>query len=161
MDLTWIILGTLLTVVLAACANQVAHEFRAWAPWIIKRLIRYAVLGLPEASRERYQEEWSSAIGEVPGDVGKIFEAIGLLFASKRMAAELRAASTRRATALQLTPFDTSDSAFARRVHALERDLARERELGRQLAADAREAHSALLKTLEDARKVLEQHNLR
>ena len=96
MDLTLIALGALATVILAASGNQAAHEFRAWAPWIIERLIRCAVVRLPETARERYEEEWSSHVSELPGDIGKLIAALGFLRASKRMRPDLQTEEVQR-----------------------------------------------------------------
>jgi lipopolysaccharide/colanic/teichoic acid biosynthesis glycosyltransferase len=74
-----------LGILAAATSRQLADEFKAWTPWLIKRCIRRAVRQLPESLRERFTEEWQSHINEIPGEVGKLFEALGYLRASWNM----------------------------------------------------------------------------
>jgi hypothetical protein len=69
----------ILGVVAAALSPVFADEFKAWMPWFTKWLIRRAIGRLPEDQRERYREEWSSDIEETPGDIGKIFKAMGFV----------------------------------------------------------------------------------
>jgi Bacterial sugar transferase len=57
-------------------------ECKAWAPWIVRWIIARAVRNSPEKMRERPAEEWSSYVGEVPGDIGKLIAALGFFQAS-------------------------------------------------------------------------------
>ena len=70
----------------AAFSNQLTHEFQAWTPWAVRFLIAKAVRLLPHVERQRLEEEWKSHASDIPGSIGKIIFAAGLL----------RAADTRR-----------------------------------------------------------------
>jgi|ERR1700730_801549 len=89
MELTWggILLGVL-GILAAAFANKLANDFRAWCPRITAKLIKRAVRRLPEEQRSRFEEEWTSYIQDIPGELGKILSACGLLVASRRMACD-------------------------------------------------------------------------
>ena len=69
--------SAIVAIVYSAMGRQVTREFNAWTPWIVEHLVRRAVSKLPEAQRERFEEEWRSHIDEMPGDVGKLLAAIG------------------------------------------------------------------------------------
>jgi hypothetical protein len=69
----------------ATVSRQLTDEFKAWTPRIIEWLIRRAVRKLPEGYRERYGEEWRSDINETPGEIGKIWVALGFLSAPRKM----------------------------------------------------------------------------
>jgi hypothetical protein len=62
-----------------------ADEVKAWLPSIAKRITRAAVCKLPEEQRERYDEEWSSHLEEVPGPLAKICLAFGFLYTTRQM----------------------------------------------------------------------------
>jgi hypothetical protein len=78
-----------LAIVGAALSRQLADEFKAWTPWIAERLIRRAVRKLPQDQRDRCEEEWRSHVNDTPGELGKLLEAPGCVWASRRMASEL------------------------------------------------------------------------
>jgi hypothetical protein len=88
----FLILGAIgiwmLSVVTAALSRLLAYECKAWVPWLTKWIIRRATAGLPEDQRERYKEEWTSHIGETPGDIGKIVTALDFVRAAKRVSTE-------------------------------------------------------------------------
>jgi hypothetical protein len=91
-DAFWIlcVIGIwILGVVTAALSRLLADECKAWVPCFIKWLIRFASAGLPEDHRERYKEEWQSHIDEIPGDIWKIVNAVGFVWASQRMSSEM------------------------------------------------------------------------
>ncbi|SRR5258708_29876589 len=75
------LVGTLGT----ALSRLLTDEFRAWIPWIIERMVRRAVVGLPASQRERFEEEWESHVNDVPGEIGKLTVALGFLTAARRM----------------------------------------------------------------------------
>jgi hypothetical protein len=77
-----------LGIVAAALSRQLADEFKAWTPWIVERLIKCAVHKLHHEQRERFEEEWLSHISEIPGEVGKLIAALGLVRASLRMSGD-------------------------------------------------------------------------
>jgi hypothetical protein len=66
-------------------SRQLTDELKAWTPRIIEWLIGCAVLRLPKDQRERFGEEWRSHIYETPGEIGKLFNALGLLLAARKM----------------------------------------------------------------------------
>lgn len=80
-------LGLLAASILAAALSRiVVEEIGAWSPSIIHNLIKLAVSLLPENRRERFEEEWQSHVNEVPGIVGKLLVAAGLVIAAYKMA---------------------------------------------------------------------------
>jgi hypothetical protein len=60
-----------------------ADEVKAWLPAIAEWLTRAAVRQLPAAHRERYNEEWHSYLDEIPGEVAKVFAALGFFRAAR------------------------------------------------------------------------------
>ena len=72
-----------------AVSRQLNDECKAWTPWIIQRIIQNAVARLPQNQRERFAEEWRSHVNEVPGEVGKLFVALGFFSAARKMTAIL------------------------------------------------------------------------
>lgn len=89
----------LCSVFTAVCSRQLVDEFKAWTPWMIGRLVSFAVRLLPEDRRERYGEEWSSYVTEIPGEIGKILTALGFSMAAFRISFESRKESKRAAIA--------------------------------------------------------------
>lgn len=79
-------------IVMSALSQQVADELKAWTPWTTEQLIRLATSRLPADQRERFGEEWRSHVDEIPGEIGRIFVAVGLVIAAFKMAAMLRRA---------------------------------------------------------------------
>lgn len=83
----------LITGVLIFLANVLssllANELKEWSPRITKRLIKCAVAHLPQGWRERFEEEWTSHIADVPGDISKVIVALGLLPAAFKMSSIL------------------------------------------------------------------------
>jgi hypothetical protein len=65
--------------------RQLADEFKAWTPRLIKYFIQRAVRRLPESQRKRFTEEWQSHVDEIPGEVGKLIVAFGFLRASSEI----------------------------------------------------------------------------
>ncbi|HEY8009223.1 MAG TPA: hypothetical protein VIE66_21140 [Methylocella sp.] len=82
MELIRLVLLAVFGVLAAAISRQLADEFKAWTPQLIRHLIKSAVRQLPENQRERYTEEWQSHVDSVPGEVGKLIVAFGFLQAS-------------------------------------------------------------------------------
>jgi lipopolysaccharide/colanic/teichoic acid biosynthesis glycosyltransferase len=72
----------LVTLLVSIFGRIMAEEVKAWFGWVHKTLRRKAVDRLPVACRDRYDEEWASAIEEIPGDLFKLIHSIGLLRAS-------------------------------------------------------------------------------
>src|SRR5207247_5872285 len=67
-----------------------ADDVKAWCPCLTDGLINLAVRRLPQDLQERYVEEWRAHIAEIPGEIGKLFCAIGLLWAGWRVWEALR-----------------------------------------------------------------------
>jgi hypothetical protein len=70
------------SILAASFSQQLADEFKAWTPWLTRRLVALAVRILPENERERYNEEWLSFVDEMPGQIGKAIVSVGLIFGS-------------------------------------------------------------------------------
>lgn len=54
-----------------------ADEVKAWLPSIAEHLKELAVRRLPVEQRERYSEEWASYLNDTPGEIAKIWTALG------------------------------------------------------------------------------------
>jgi len=76
-----------------AFSAMATDELKAWVPWITEWLVKRAVAVLPEERRERFEEEWRSHLDDVPGQIGKLIVALGLLTAAQKMSLILRAES--------------------------------------------------------------------
>jgi hypothetical protein len=70
-----------LLILVNAISRQLVDEFKAWTPWLTRKLITVGACILPEAERARLIEEWASHIDEVPGEISKILAAIGFIVA--------------------------------------------------------------------------------
>ncbi|MBS0408735.1 MAG: hypothetical protein JSR86_02385 [Proteobacteria bacterium] len=68
-----------ITSVIAAIA---ANEAKSWLPWMHGKLLRLAVSALPVHMKDRYAEEWSSFVAEIPGDIGKLISVFGFVWFS-------------------------------------------------------------------------------
>src|SRR5437868_13604989 len=66
----------------AALSQQLTDEFKAWTPKLVELLIRRAVRGSPAENQDRLNEEWHAHTDEIPGQIGKLFVAIGFVIAS-------------------------------------------------------------------------------
>ncbi len=74
------------SILAAALSKQLADEFKAWVPWLTRRLIDRAVSALPEQRlKDRCGEEWTSYIADIPGEIGKIVAVLGFLRAAEQM----------------------------------------------------------------------------
>jgi hypothetical protein len=76
LKLSWLFI--LVMVVAPAVSRQLSDEMKAWAPWLIQRLVQRALHRLPVDDRERYAEEWPAQVAEIPGDIGKLAFAFSL-----------------------------------------------------------------------------------
>jgi Bacterial sugar transferase len=85
-----------LAVVGAAVSTELSDEFKAWSPWIVRRIIQRAARQLPEGQRERFEEEWHAHISEIPGDFGKIIVAFGFLSAARKISSDLEDNNAKR-----------------------------------------------------------------
>ena len=87
MGLIWGVLISLLgmagAIVIAIVAPLISEDVKDWLSWIPGNLIRRAVSHLPEAERERLEEEWSSHVNDMPGALAKIYVAYGYLSAAR------------------------------------------------------------------------------
>ena len=59
-------------VVTAVLAKLLGDEAKAWLPKIVEHLVCQAVKKLPDAEKERFDEEWRADLDETPGDLGKL-----------------------------------------------------------------------------------------
>jgi hypothetical protein len=73
----------------AAISRQLTDEFEAWTPWLVNYLIQRALRQLPENQRKRREEEWLSHVDEIPGEVGKLIDALDFLRASWKISTAL------------------------------------------------------------------------
>jgi lipopolysaccharide/colanic/teichoic acid biosynthesis glycosyltransferase len=89
MGLIGAMLLAILAVVGATLTKLFADETKAWIPWLTERMVRRAIGQLPPDQRERFNEEWRSHLNDTPGELSKLFVAIGVVFASKKMTLEL------------------------------------------------------------------------
>jgi len=69
------LLGMAGAIVIAIVAPLISEDVKDWLSWIPGNLIRRAVSHLPEAERERLEEEWSSHVNDMPGALAKIYVA--------------------------------------------------------------------------------------
>jgi hypothetical protein len=65
-----ILLGLVLPLLLA--------ELSSWVPWLAHRVVRRAARHLPDAYRERYEEEWLAELEQVPANLPKLSVALSL-----------------------------------------------------------------------------------
>jgi Bacterial sugar transferase len=72
-------------IISATLSRVLADEFKAWNPALVQYLIRRAVARLSVDQRPRFEEEWTSHINDIPGDVGKFLTAFGFLSAARKM----------------------------------------------------------------------------
>ncbi len=88
------LIGTIILAVLAiigtAISKQITDEFKAWMPSVVRHLINYAVQLLRQDQRERFAEEWSSHVNDVPGEIGKLVVAFGFVRAAWKMSPDLQ-----------------------------------------------------------------------
>jgi hypothetical protein len=79
-------------------------------------------LRLPEKLRERYAEEWQSQVNEVPGVVGKVFDAARFSLAARKMARIERRSNeveSWRQKVAQLEDFQSRLSVVVRSIDSL------------------------------------------
>jgi lipopolysaccharide/colanic/teichoic acid biosynthesis glycosyltransferase len=109
-ELIGIFVLALLGIFGAAVSRQLTDEFKAWTPWLINCLIQRAVRQLPEKQRKLRDEEWRSHINDIPGEVGKLYCALGYLPASWKMS---RGLTDDTSYAVAKRAFDIASSAIA------------------------------------------------
>ena len=63
----------------AAFSRLFADEAKAWLPNITDRVVCRAVANLPFDRQERFAEEWRSDLSETPGNISKLWVALGFL----------------------------------------------------------------------------------
>ena len=86
-------LASLLCLFRNVFSRLLTDELKQWCPWMTVRLIKYAVQSVPLENRSRLEEEWSSHIKDVPGDLGKIITALGFILAARRISSIQRSTS--------------------------------------------------------------------
>jgi lipopolysaccharide/colanic/teichoic acid biosynthesis glycosyltransferase len=97
----------IITVLIGVLARFMGDEVKSWFAWLHRRIRRIAVAKLPEHLTERYQEEWESALEDVPGEILKLCYSIGLL----RAAADIHKAA-QETTADQKIPVGQTKRLF-------------------------------------------------
>lgn len=75
----------MMAVLISIITGLVAAEFWDWANQISKWIVKLAAKGLSETSRDRYQEEWLVEVDQIPGRIGRVIWAFGLVIAALRM----------------------------------------------------------------------------
>jgi hypothetical protein len=73
------------SIVTATLSRVFADDLKAWRPRLTKKIVALAVHKLSHAQRERYAEEWMSYVDEIPGEIGKVLAALGLLWAAAQI----------------------------------------------------------------------------
>ena len=69
-----------------ACVRKLlTDELKAWLPSLIDIILSIAVEGAPASLRARYAEEWRAHLDEIPGDLTKLFAALGFVWATRKM----------------------------------------------------------------------------
>jgi CRISPR/Cas system-associated exonuclease Cas4 (RecB family) len=81
---------TVVSIAAAVSSKILADEFRPWRPYLTKRIIALAVRRLPQEQCERYREEWLSYVEEVPGEIGRLLAALGMLWAGVKLGSVFR-----------------------------------------------------------------------
>lgn len=86
-----VVLGVL--AVIGACASRLlADELKAWVPSVVERIISFAITRAPRHLRERLTEEWRSHVNDTPGHLGKLYIALGFIWASGKLRNEVEQA---------------------------------------------------------------------
>src|SRR5579863_2850602 len=76
--------------VLTATLNLlVGGDLKDAIPWFTQRLLRLATRRLPETQQQRFAEEWTSHMNDVPGDVRRVLFAWGCVSAARDMSSFL------------------------------------------------------------------------
>lgn len=75
-------------VLLGIVASVIAAEVYMWLPALASWMVRYAASRLPRMS-DRYREEWTADLADIPGHVMKILYAVDLLVGLPRLRSEL------------------------------------------------------------------------
>lgn len=102
----------LVEIVRAFVSRLLTDELKEWTPWAIERIIRSAVSMLPESKRERFEEEWRSHINELPGALGKLYQALSLLVAARKMTSSLTLRKTWAHKGVVVRTLDISMAGF-------------------------------------------------
>jgi hypothetical protein len=72
------LLTVIFRILVGVGSKIVADEIKAWCPTITARIVRSAAQRLFPDQRERYVEEWTSDLAQVPGSVSKVLFALDL-----------------------------------------------------------------------------------
>jgi hypothetical protein len=89
MGLIAMVAAAVFTLLVACVSRLLADELKASMPSVVDRIISFAVSRAPEHLRERLAEEWRGHINDAPGDLGKLFVALGFIWASGKLRNEL------------------------------------------------------------------------
>ena len=75
----------LLGLIGAAFAKLLADEYKAWSPTLNSYILAVAARMVPIEQRERFSEESSSHLNDLPGDLSRTAFAVNCLFAAIRI----------------------------------------------------------------------------
>jgi hypothetical protein len=78
-------MGPIVAILHAVLGKLFADESKAWLPWVTERITRLAARKLPLDQQARYYEEWRSHLNQVPGELAKLYVALGFVTAARRM----------------------------------------------------------------------------
>lgn len=96
------------------------EEWKAWTPHLAQKLMRGAVRWLPSEKQERYLEEWTAALADTPGFLGKVFFAFDLHRASFRISRQSDQAEARKVVTTDAEALRTAPSSQVREVRRRE-----------------------------------------
>lgn len=94
MEIFLMIALSILTLLGAALSNIISDEFRAWQPRMVRALLNCAVALMPASERERWSEEWAGYCEDIPGKVGQMVAAFGLIVAAWKISSPNRGVLT-------------------------------------------------------------------
>jgi hypothetical protein len=86
MDIVKGVLIAISGIVGSIAVHLISDDIHEFAPKLAARLVRSAVLSLPEYDRQRYEEEWLAHLADCSGSLMKLLQAAGCLLGSYRLA---------------------------------------------------------------------------
>jgi lipopolysaccharide/colanic/teichoic acid biosynthesis glycosyltransferase len=91
-------LTLLLPLAIAAAARLLADDLKELVIWSRKRILKAAINKVPQTFRDRYSEEWERDCQDKPGEIARLFAAIGYYAAATGILSEVRAGFQNRFT---------------------------------------------------------------
>jgi hypothetical protein len=77
--------ATLVALLIAAGGKLLADEAKEWLNWLPAKLIRWAAKQFPLETQPRIQEEWLAHCNDLPGNLSKVWHAIGCASTSVKL----------------------------------------------------------------------------